>query len=347
MKLNDVQLGNAWELAKELPDESIDCIVTSPPYFGLRDYGINGQFGTEETPELYIEKLTNLFSELHRVLKPEGTVWVNLGDSYNGSGKGAYSDGVMRSSDKSKIQSGSKGTSNGLFKKTNVSGLKSKDLIGIPWMFAFAMRDLGWYLRRDIIWAKGVSGQNDIVQTVNNWLYKNNIELPLEMLKELERELFVGSCMPESVKDRCTTSHEYVFMFTKSKKYYYDGEAIKEDSKYPNDNRKARSKKDHKRIPTDKMQGIREGSAVYNKRNKRSVWCVVPKPYRGAHFATYCVELIEPMILAGCPEGGIVLDPFLGSGTTAIASIKNKRNWIGFELNEEYCEIARKRIEGV
>ena len=252
---------------RNLPDDSIDCCVTSPPYFNLRDYGVSGQIGLEDTPEQYIQKLVGVFHEVRRVLAPAGTLWVNIGDCYAGSGKGAanYPDNAMKY--KQGTNRGTVGRS-AIVKKFD--GYKSKDLIGIPWMLAFALRADGWFLRQDIIWAK-------------------------------------PNPMPESMKDRCTKSHEYIFLLSKSPKYYFDCEAIHE-------------------------KAVTSGT-------------IPTQPLQEAHFATFPEKLVADCILAGCPENGIVLDPFMGSGTTGIVARKFNRKYIGFELNPEYIQIADKRLK--
>ena len=300
MDINTIYQGDCLEVLHSFPDSSIDCCITSPPYFGLRDYGVAGQVGNENTPEEYVRKLTEIFSEVRRILKDTGTLWLNLGDSYAGSNQGA---GTRNPTEKQKSNKGTNYMTAAAHKSKllRLPGLKPKDLIGVPWMVAFALRDSGWYLRQDIIWAK-------------------------------------SNPMPESVKDRCTKSHEYVFLFSKDKKYYFDSAAIKEKAKYPNDKRGER---------TDVRRGTRMNSMSSNTgefRNKRDVWFISTKPCREAHFATFPDTLIEPCVLAGCPKGGIVLDPFLGSGTTAFVSKRNGRNYIGIELNPEYIEIAKHRI---
>jgi DNA modification methylase len=240
--------------------------------------------------------MVSVFQEVKRVLKPEGTLWLNIGDSYAGSGKGigsAHGKAVFTDSD--------------IGQKIDIpDNCKSKDLIGIPWMVAFALRSDGWYLRQDIIWSK-------------------------------------PNPMPESVQDRCTKSHEYIFLLAKSQKYYYDHEAIKEPSLDPDDDRGSR--RNIKRFPTELVNGIRD-SGLYPMANKRDVWTVPTKPYSEAHFATYPPDLIKPMILAGCPQGGIVLDPFFGSGTTGLVAKNLQRDFIGIELNQEYISMAKNRIYG-
>lgn len=256
------------------------------------------QIGLESTVSEYVQKMVQVFRGVRRVLRDDGTVWLNLGDSYNsdpGNGRGGGSALLGGKPHLSGAQ------------RVNTTGLKPKDLIGIPWRVAFALQADGWYLRSDIIWAK-------------------------------------PNPMPESVTDRPTKSHEYLFLLAKSERYYYDSEAIKEPSTYPNDNRKARSNVDQKRMPTAEIAGVRPGSATYPTRNKRSVWTVATRPYKEAHFATYPVELVQPCILAGCPEGGVVLDPFNGAATTGVAAIGLGRDYIGLELNPEYVQLSNRRL---
>ena len=324
---NTIINGNSLEVLKSLPDNSIDCCVTSPPYYALRDYGCDGQIGLEETPEKYIESLCDVFSEVRRVLTPEGTLWLNIGDSYNGNKVG-----------NTEVVKNKKVSESNDFRKKLWGGAKPKDLIGIPWMLAFALRSQGWYLRQDIIWHK-------------------------------------PNPMPESVTDRCTKSHEYIFLMSKSQKYYFDYEAIQEPcadqsrtnyacgnrtngiNKDRNDNDFGERSKNWKpRTKNCQYDGQKPNSfhlsrengepdKEYYVRNKRDVWSVNVKPCSEAHFATYPFELIKPCILAGCPENGIVLDPFMGSGTTAIVARSLNRNYLGVELNPEYIKIAHKRLE--
>ena len=286
--------GDACEELKKMPDCCIDCCITSPPYYGLRDYGVAGQIGLEETPSEYIEKLVAVFREVRHVIKNDGTLWINMGDSY------------IR-----------------------------KNLMGIPWRLAFALQADGWYLRQDIIW------------------YKPN-------------------CMPESVKDRCTKSHEYIFLLSKSDKYYFDYEAIKEPAVGFNNIPPAGSKgtsRPNSRRRKGNSKTFRDGAYINNQafnnsgdiirdsrgntenttglRNKRDVWCVSTQGCKEAHFATFLEKLVESCVLAGCRSGGTVLDPFIGSGTTAIVAKKNGRNCIGIELNSDYSNIALKRIKEV
>ena len=290
--------GNCLETLSSLEEKSVNTCVTSPPYWGLRDYGNGDQLGQEETPEKFVESLVNVFREVRRVLRDDGTVWLNLGDSYNGSGGQGTKPNIM-----SKEAAEGRGG-----KAIKIQGLKSKDLVGIPWRVAFALQADGWYLRQDIIWHK-------------------------------------PNPMPESVQDRCTKAHEYIFLLSKSAKYYYDNEAIKEDSAESSKdrlNQDIKNQKGSSRVP-GKTNGTMNAVGG-EKRNKRSVWAVATQSYSEAHFATYPPELIKPCILAGCPEGGTVLDPFGGSGTTAQVASNLNRNAILCELNPEYVEIAKGRL---
>jgi len=297
---------------RSLPDNSIHCCVTSPPYYGLRDYGMDGQIGREETPERYIMRLTAVFNELLRVLRPDGTVWLNISDTYCGTGnKGGYGD--------PKYPNGRTGDHASVTQR--VEGVKAKDLIGIPWMLAFSLRADGWYLRNDIIWEK-------------------------------------ANPMPESVRDRCSRSYEHIFLLTKSRKYYFDHLAISEPIAATTAARlKAGRGISHKyadSIPGQSVQAINKPRAAgqYSEldispfRNKRDVWRINTVPYSGAHFAAFPPKLAETCILAGCPENGIVIDPFFGSGTTGLAAKGLNRQYIGVELNPEYCQLAIKRIGG-
>jgi len=298
---------------RSLPDNSIHCCVTSPPYYGLRDYGTDGQIGREATPEQYIERLTTVFSELFRVLRPDGTFWLNISDTYCGtSSKGLNSD--------PKYPNGR--TGQGVSITQNVQGCKPKDLIGIPWLLAFSLRNSGWYLRNDIIWEK-------------------------------------ANPMPESAKDRCSRSYEHIFLLTKSKKYYFDHLAISEPIAASTAKRLKAGRGDYHKyadnVPgQNTVQGINRPRAagVYTDetisplRNKRDIWRINTVPYSGAHFAAFPPKLAQTCILAGCPENGIVIDPFFGSGTTGLAAIELNRRYIGIELNPEYCILARERIGG-
>ena len=308
MKLNYIYQGDCLEVLKTFEDDCINCCVTSPPYYGLRDYGVDGQIGNEDSPSDYVDKLANIFSEVRRILKDDGTLWLNLGDSWAGSNQGA---GTKHLTPKQASNHGTNymTTENHISKLKHIEGCKPKDLIGIPWMVAFALRESGWYLRQDIIWAK-------------------------------------GNPMPESVKDRCTKSHEYIFLLSKNRKYYYDYQAIKEPA-VTKPTARDKNKEGYQADYT-KYDRFSKGERVYGAdgmRNKRDVWNVNTKPCKEAHFATYPDTLIEPCILSGGPEGGVVLDPFMGAGTTGMVAKKHGRNYVGIELNKEYIDIANKRIE--
>lgn len=285
---------------RKMEAESIDCCITSPPYWGLRDYGVAGQLGLEKTPGEYTAKMVEVFREVKRVLKKEGTLWLNLGDSYSNSGKGGDSERMYA---KRHTQFGKICNIRRHGKPTRLKELAPKNLIGIPWRVAFALQADGWYLRQDIIWAK-------------------------------------PNPMPESVTDRCTKAHEYIFLLAKSPKYYFDNEAIKE----PETSIHKGDCVGGKKYTAANMQG---GTGYFTKgfRNKRSVWTVTTKPFKGAHFATFPEDLIRPCVLAGCPIGGTILDPFAGAGTTGVVAKKNNRNFIGIELNPKYIEMAQKRID--
>jgi DNA modification methylase len=322
--------GDCISVVKTLPPESVNCVITSPPYWGLRDYKVDGQFGLEPTPDLYVQHLVDLFREIKRVLKDDGTVWLNLGDSYiGGKGRSGSKGADLQEERYDKGNTLNRGYQtigeHGITKVTDDRkmlkefGIKPKDLVGIPWRVAFALQEDGWYLRSDIIWAK-------------------------------------RNCMPESVKDRPTRSHEYIFLLTKSAKYYYDYQAVLEPAAY--DGRKDTmfkgAVKDYEGIvPNGKPQTFAtEGHERWQKdenglqvRNKRDVWWVSTKPFKDAHFATFPEDLIEPCVLAGCPKGGVILDPFNGAGTTGVVALKHGRDYIGIELNESYIEMSRERIE--
>lgn len=387
----EILKGDCLETLKQLKDKSINTCITSPPYWGLRDYGNDEQLGLEQTPSQYVENLVKVFREVKRVLRDDGTIWLNLGDSYAGNNSRASNNG----------RAGYGNPREGVFTKSG-KGLKQKDLVGIPWRVALALQEDGWYLRQDIIWHK-------------------------------------PNPMPESVKDRCTKAHEYIFLLSKSPKYYFDNESIKEDcvtkptkknvnknhGKYKTqENESAHRQGIHSKrgdklirertklpkqkdlveflksktsakllannsdIPLTKIEHwfradeagfaypsiedwkkIRDyiddwsndfasidrslthyelktdGVVQKNKKNKRSVWTVSTKSFKGAHFATFPIDLIEPCVLAGCPKGGIVLDPFAGSGTTGIVSVNNNRNACLLELSDEYIKIAKDRIK--
>ena len=297
--MNKIEFGDCRETMRRWALEGIKAqtCVTSPPYYGLRDYGHDGQIGLEETPEEYIEAMVEVFRCVKDVLADDGTLWLNIGDSYCGTGsKGDWVD--------PKNPEGRNGQS--VSKTQKVDGCKSKDLIGIPWMLAFALRADGWYLRQDIIWHK-------------------------------------PNPMPESVQDRCTKAHEYIFLLSKSPKYYYDIESIKEEAHTTDNSNRNRDESRLNNTPgRTKMAGLTTNH--YEKKNKRSVWTVTTKPYSGAHFAVFPSDLIEPCILAGAPVGGIVLDPFMGSGTTAQVAQNLGRQYLGCELNREYEKLQNERL---
>lgn len=323
MKPNTCTFGDCRETMRGWPDGIAQMCVTSPPYLGLRDYGVLGQLGHEKTPEEYTENMVEVFREVKRLLKEDGTLWLNLGDSFASTLKG--SSGIN-----SKQLSNVGGFYSAKFDLSD-SNLKLKDLIGIPWRVAFALQADGWYLRSDIIWHK-------------------------------------PNPMPESVLDRPTRSHEYIFLLSKSEKYFYDAAAIREPAQDPSgEARKARAKVGQKSNPTDERNGTRPltdkqrghsprhagFNARWDKmskeeqqemgRNKRDVWSIATSPYDGAHFATLPPDLIKPCILAGSRPGDTVLDPFFGSGTTGEVSQLLGRNWLGCELNPEYWKLQEKR----
>ena len=337
--------GNCLETLKNIPDGSINTCVTSPPYWGLRDYGTaewvggdpecdhtintgdidhikqyqdrpfrgdrskclkcdavrkDSQLGLENTPEEFVKNLVELFREVKRVLTEDGTIWVNLGDSYSSGGRTTTVNQTLRGEKDYGVQR----------PKTN-SNIKPKDLIGIPWRVAFALQEDGWYLRQDIIWHK-------------------------------------PNPMPESVRDRCTKAHEYIFLLSKNKKYYYDAEAIKEDAvgdRWGGDNFVPENSKYTEEKENFAHYVNARKKFIYEKRNKRSVWTVITESYEDSHFATYPKKLIEPCILAACPEGGTVLDPFGGSGTTGVVAVAHNRNAVLCELNKDYIKIMEKRLD--
>jgi len=318
--INEIIQGDCLEQLKNFPSNRIHMCVTSPPYWGLRDYGVLGQLGLEPTLGEYLQKMVEIFEEVKRVLKPRGTLWLNMGDKYNGDAPGS------RDADRWPKQSRNDNNPN----VGRVPGHKNKDMFGIPWRVAFALQEAGWYLRSDIIWEK-------------------------------------PNPMPESVRDRPTKSHEYLFLMSKSARYYYDFEAIKEpivgDGRTGtgvgfglgyDKNPKRRFKKTPSGWDTgpgnhdDKKGRYHNAGAsplidMDGKRNKRSVWTVPTKPCSDAHFATFPEDLIDPCIKAGCPKKGVVLDPFMGSGTTARVAIKNGCKYVGIELNPEYIKLAKRR----
>jgi DNA modification methylase len=325
--------GDALETLKQMEDESINCCVTSPPYWGLRDYGAEGQLGVEPTPEEYVAKMVEVFREVKRVLRKDGTLWLNMGDCYASKPPGC--DGVSYSSGLHGAQGDTKyretlAKSVGTKRNTVVGNLKPKDLVGIPWRLAFALQADGWYLRSDIIWSK-------------------------------------GNPMPESVTDRPTKAHEYIFLLSKSARYFYDAEAIKEEAKewtgqaatFKREGGKAtqlhvpgQARVSHR--PDRKQDQVHRRYTGFNdrykqgsKRNKRTVWNINTKPFPEAHFAVFPPEIPEICIKAGCPVDGTVLDPFAGSGTTLWVAEQLDRNSIGIELNPEYCDIIRRRMAGL
>jgi DNA modification methylase len=323
--------GDCRDVLKTLPDASVHCCVTSPPYFGLRDYGIAEQIGLEQTPEAFVAELVAVFREVHRVLRDDGTLWLNLGDSYANDTKwGGSSSG--------KHVTALHGDS-GIGRRRHMTGLKSKDLIGIPWRVAFALQADGWYLRQDIIWSK-------------------------------------PNPMPESVRDRCTKAHEYVFLLSKSERYFYDADAIAEPLSVTSVARLAQdveSQAGSDRVPGKtngtmkavgrkaladgqsrlgerrdalRAEGALHGAEFGATRNKRSVWSITTQPFSEAHFATMAPELAETCIKAGCPIGGTVLDPFGGAGTTGLVADRLQRDALLIELSPAYAEMSRNRIHG-
>lgn len=300
--LYEIKIGDCLTSLESMADQSVNCCVTSPPYFGLRNYGVEGQLGLEPTPEEFVTALVTVLREVRRVLRDDGTLWLNLGDSYaRNPAKGQHKPG-----DSGK-QAYLYDTGGGRASCTSKTGLADKQLIGIPWRVAFALQADGWYLRQDIIWQK-------------------------------------PNAMPESVTDRCTKSHEYIFLLSKSPKYFFDGAAIKEDAV------KGAAGSSFNKGKMAEHQLGRSSSAERaedGKRNKRSVWTVATAPYKAAHFATFPPALIEPCILAGCPVGGVVLDPFGGSGTTAGVALAHGRKAILCELNPEYADLVPSRIAAI
>jgi len=301
-------LGDVRESLRTLPDESVQCVVTSPPYWGLRDYGCAGQIGMEPTPAEYVETMRAIFAEIRRVLRADGTAWLNLGDSYAGSwGAQSRESGGVSAASAHQVEAAPKRTRTGAIPEG--SGLKPKDLVGIPWRVAFALQDDGWWLRSDIVWSK-------------------------------------PNPMPESVTDRPTRAHEYVFLLTKSARYFYDADAVREAATDP----QTHAGKQQNQNATGAGFEIRRGltsQAPRETRNARSVWTITPEPYAGAHFATMPPELARRCILAGSRRGDVVLDPFGGSGTTALVAVGHGRRAILCELNEEYAALQRERLAGV
>ncbi|MDD1981153.1 DNA-methyltransferase [Pseudomonas asiatica] len=298
-----ILVGDCIEMMRTLPDQSVHTCITSPPYFGLRDYGVDGQIGLEDSPREFIDSLVAVFREVRRVLREDGTIWVNMGDSYSNGGR------TWRAPDKK---------SEGRAMETRPDdGLKPKDLLGMPWRLAFALQDDGWYLRQDIVWAK-------------------------------------PNPMPESVRDRCTKAHEYLFLLSKSPRYYFDQDAIREPARaqaapesVSRRNSFARETKytDGEHGQTAQHRTGRNDVDYDETRNKRSVWTVATASFKGAHFATFPPDLIRPCVLAGSPRGGMVLDPFGGAGTTALVAMQEGRQSVICELNPEYASLARQRLD--
>lgn len=318
-----ILVGDCLARMREIPDQTAQTCVTSPPYFGLRDYGVDGQIGLEATPDEFVAKMVEVFREVRRVLRDDGTLWLNLGDSYSrspakgGSGPGGKNEGRWGygAAQSAKVGSSDGEVGRGDRPGTRSGGLGEKQLLGIPWRVAFALQADGWYLRQDIIWHK-------------------------------------PNPMPESVRDRCTKAHEYLFLLAKSDRYYFDSDAMREPC---SEDMQRRAAKGHTRGGGGKIDASRQDAEtlrgehakeidVSKGRNRRDVWTVPTKPFAGAHFATFPPALIEPCIMAGAPAGGIVLDPFNGAGTTGLVALRNGRGYIGCEINTEYAAMARDRI---
>jgi len=302
--------GNCIDKIKELEDNSIDCVVSSPPYFGLRDYGVDGQFGLEKTYQDYLTNTVKVFETFKPKLKDTATIWWNVGDSYASNGVYIH-NWYKKEKNKDKKHLHTKNRDRYQDRKAYRDHIiKAKDLMMIPNRVAIALQEAGWYIRSEIIWHK-------------------------------------PNPMPESVRDRPTSCHEKIWLITKSRKYYYDAESIKEPTK----TKPAKRDKMGEGYQADYTKGKRfsEGERVWGSllKNKRNVWTITTKPFKGAHFATFPKDLIEPCIKAGCPEGGIVLDPFAGAGTTGLVAKENNRDAILIELNGEYLAMAKKRIEAV
>ena len=308
--MNKIEFGDCRETMRRWAAEGIkvQTCVTSPPYFGLRDYGHDGQIGLEQTPEEYIAAMVEVFRCVKDVLADDGTLWLNIGDSYAGSGKGPA--GNLGKTNNERDMTHTKASA------LVPDGCKPKDLIGIPWMLAFALRADGWYLRQDIIWHK-------------------------------------PNPMPESVRDRCTKAHEYIFLLSKSERYFYDHEASKEPavSEKPAGNKRHKYADAHAAGTSEEHRTkaglVALAGVEWETRNRRSVWTVATRPYKGAHFATFPPALIEPCILAGSRPGDIVLDPFMGSGTTAMVALQQGRQYLGCELNPDYGPLQEERIYGI
>lgn len=302
--MNKVFFGDCRESMRQMAKDGIkvQSCITSPPYYGLRDYGVDGQIGNEQTPKEFIDNLVEVFACVWDILEDDGTLWVNLGDSYYnyrpGKGQRVVANSIASQKASEFEHSAKRGN--------KLDGYKEKDLMGMPWRLAFALQDFGWYLRQDIIWSK-------------------------------------PNPMPESVKDRCTKSHEYIFLLSKKPHYFFDSDAIKEKAHTTDESNRDRDNSRLNNTPgRTRMAGLKTNH--YEMKNKRSVWTINTKPYSGAHFAVYPQELVEPMILAGSCVGDTVLDPFFGSGTTGQVAQNLGRKWIGCELNQEYESLQNERL---
>lgn len=309
MSVAKIMVGDVRTRLRELPEGAVQCVITSPPYWGLRDYGHHDQLGLEATPAEYVAGMVEVFREVSRVLADDGTLWLNLGDSYRPSGNSSTKIGLNERTHGKKFATDKQAMPGAHLDRSHLmADVKPKDLVGIPWRVAFALQADGWYLRQEIIWHK-------------------------------------PNPMPESVTDRCTKSHEHVFLLTKSSRYFFDAEAIKEPAKWADDKRNGsgRLTYDGKR-QGEPGQGQEAFVSIKENRNKRSVWTIPTRPFPGAHFAVMPEALVEPCVLAGSRPGDLVLDPFTGSGTVAVVALRHGRNYIGTELNAEYASIAEQRI---
>lgn len=315
----EILQGNCIDKIKELEDNSIDCVVSSPPYFGLRDYGVDGQFGLEKTYQDYINNTIKVFETFKPKLKDTGTIWWNVGDSYSSGSRKTTTLQTVRKPKYNEISKSKQKYLNGLIVRPSIqTGIKEKDLLMIPNRVAIALQDAGWYIRSEIIWHK-------------------------------------PNPMPESVRDRPTNCHEKIWLITKSKKYYYDADAIREptteatkkrmESGWNGNQKRNYASGEEQNHLSNYFGSDKAKENALKGRNKRNVWTITTKPFKDAHFATFPKDLIEPCIKAGCPEGGTVLDPFGGSGTTGIVAALNNRKSILIELNKDYIDIANKRIE--
>jgi len=304
IELDKIYCEDCLEGMKRIDDGTVDCVVTSPPYYALRDYNVEGQIGLEASLDEYIDKLVVVFDEVRRILKPTGTLWLNIGDCYATGTKAA-----RKQSPNPGVGANNEAAQNSVPRLGNPDGCKTKDLIGVPWMLAFALRRSGWYLRQDIIWQK-------------------------------------PNAMPESVRDRCVKSHEYIFLLSKAEKYFIDYDALREPAatgERPNETNKRNVQIE---VPGHQKQ-FRGGNPNDGKRTKRDVWSICVEPGYEGHHAVFPLSLPRQCIMLGCPKDGIVLDPFMGSATTAVAAIMEQRHFLGFELNKEYFDIAQGRINDV